>query len=190
MRVFTMTILPILIISMVGVSFGQDLSNYYTPYGFRLPHLESGDYSVFLGTTYNKSLTKTEYSSTTLKPESEYKNLNITVNGLYAITEKFLVKASLYYYPSITRSKYEYFLIDPFGPDLLSGSEDELNGYIQHGALFVFRPKSKIELFIDYSMYSSTIDRISNTESPTAYTTKSQNDYYLFSAGINIIGKL
>jgi hypothetical protein len=175
---------------MASVSFGQELSNFYTPYGFRLPYLESGEYSIFLGTSYNKSIQRIEYPTTDIRPENEYKNLNLSLDGLISITNKFLVKASISYYPSLTRSNNEYFYFDPMGPDILFGTKDELNGYIQHGLLFVIRPKSKIELFVDYSMYSSDIDRILDTESSNPSRNNIENEYYSILAGINIIGKL
>lgn len=180
----------LLILTTVSISWSQDLSNYYTAYGFRLPHLESGEYSISLGTNYNKYVSQTDYPDTDLNQEYSGKDLNFTLNGLYAFSSRFLIRAAISYYPSLTRSKDQYVLLDPFGGPYTSTSKEDLSAYIRHGALFVFRPKPKVEIFVDYTMYSMDTDRFSTTQSPPTLTDKREVDSYYVWAGINIIGKL
>jgi hypothetical protein len=191
MKAFTLAILPLLIISVVSVSWSQDLSNYYTPYGFRFPSLDKGEYSVSFGTYYNRSNSKYYDPGTDPNGGNKRTNSAITLSGIYGISKTLLFRGSLSFFPSLTSSEYDSFIFDPLsGQIYYYKNKSDLHSYFSPSATFVFRPSSKIELFADFSRYVSKTDRYQISESTTTLQDRLRIEYYNVWVGVNIIGKL
>ncbi|UCC79455.1 MAG: hypothetical protein JSW64_14500 [Candidatus Zixiibacteriota bacterium] len=191
MRVLTLPFLTILIISMVGVSWSQQLSNFYTPYGFRFPYLDKGEYSISFGTNYYEYIYKYDYPDSGLDRTSMNKNTALTLSALYGISKSLLFRGSMSFFPSLTSSEYDSYTVDPLSGQLyFYKNKSNTHSYISPSATLVFRPGSTIELFADYSTYVYNIDQFYITESETTLQYKIRRQYHYIWVGVNIIGKL
>jgi len=176
---------------MGGMSYGQDLSNYYTPYGFRFPYLDKGEYSLSLGSNFQRYKYKYDYPDSDNDLISKSKNTIIFLGGLYGISKRFLFSGSISYYPSLTSNEYYSYYYDPFNGTVTSYKDkSELKSYVAPSATLLFRPNSRIELYADYSTYVSHTDRVRIIDSASELQQKLKNEYYYVRVGVNIIGKL
>lgn len=191
MKGLRFSVWPLLILIMAGISRGQELSNYYTPYGFRLPCLDKGEYSISLGTYYLKYKSRYDDPDSDFDRQSRSKNSALTLDGLYGISKNLLFRGSVSFYPSLTSSESDSYFLNPISGDVLYYKfKSDLHSYISPSATIVFRPNPKIEIFADYSTYISNRDQFEISDSAATLQEKLKMEYHYIWIGINFIGKL
>jgi len=165
----------------------QDMSSAYSVWGFSAPFLKSGEFIVTGGGSY--STTDYEYTYEN-DPDyysiSNYSYKNLTTRGILAITDKFLVNLSVYYYPTRENmSKYG-------DNDYENKSKSTQQAYINPYLTLIYRPLKNLEL-------SGTIYGYNNEQKyEQTYSNPEQEPYaysydYKYSGGsisVNYFGKL
>ncbi len=162
-----------------GTVAGQDTERYYQPYGFRLPVLSAGEYVVSgSGFYYTSKSVRTDYSGdTTLY---DYKNVYSSLQATVAITDRFLVRGDLSYYPKQTVNDYTGFRCER--------EYVEQDGYLSPSLLVVYRPVRSLELYGDFGF--STSDLLTYEECSDEAFYYRETKYRRFSFGFTLQGRL
>ena len=84
---------------------GSDISNFFTPYGFRTPLLQQGQFAL----NFNPHYLRQEFGE---NPPSGYgrhidsisKRYGLSLNAVYAVTDELSFQSMVILYPDQTRS--------------------------------------------------------------------------------------
>ncbi len=182
------TLIVTILIIAISTLHSQELNNAYSLWGFRAPLLKSGEFIVTAGGNYSSNDYDYKYDNDPDRfNNSEYSNMNFTARGILAITDKFLINTSLYFYPKRETSNSRYGNID-----YENKSTSNLQSYLYPNLTLIYKPKKNFE--ISGSIFSYNVEQ--NYE--TIYSNADQEPYsynqdYRSSGGniyVNYFGKL
>ena len=176
----------IILLLTITCSYSQNLNNLYSPWGFSAPFLKSGEFVLSTRGYYNWNDSETFYED---EPDrysrNESTNFYVYARGLLAVTDKFLINATLYFYPKEETSRY-------YSGNTTYDQESwyTRNAYFYPYFTLIFRPVKNLEFSGTFSHRSSDqrYDRIYNDEE-TPYSDNTYTYNYL-NVGVNYFGKL
>ena len=193
MRVFISFIFILFAILFCGPTSAQELSHYYTPSGFSMPMLESGEYAVTLGSSYYRGQTNTSalnpiYSNR----DTDYKYYYVSLSGIIAISGQFLIRGELSYYPRLTADEFKSHSVHIYPFDTIVYDYQQLQkqrAYLQPQLSLAYRPLPNLEIFCT-ARYSSSITDIMSLPSDISDDAKSKRETQAFSFNVTYLGKL
>lgn len=191
MKLLTTCIVIALVIGFVTVTYGQDYSHYYRPYGLTMPPLEKGEYALSISTDYIN--TNSEYdwfdSGYTSGSKSNGDYYEARINATFALSKHLFVNSFITYRPSQSINKYEYYNQNNFGSTQREEEIKAKNSF-DPGINFVFKPSPFSEIVARYYYYGDS-DDVWSTIDPTSYKIATRvNDRHYISLTYNLIGKL
>jgi hypothetical protein len=193
MRVFISFIFIFFVIFFCGPTSAQELSHYYTPSGFSMPMLESGEYAVSLGGSYYRGQSKTS----ALNPfygnwDSDSRNYNVSFSGIIAISRQFLIRGELSYYPHQTTSDYRghYVYVFPFDTSVNDYQHiDKQRASFQPQISLAYRPLLNLEISCT-ARYSTVITDLINLPADISDPVRVKGERQIFFFNVTYLGKL
>jgi hypothetical protein len=127
----------------------SEISNFFTPYGFRMPLLEKGQYTLNFNPHYYRQELGEKYGSGF--NESISKQYGLSLKGIYALTDKLIFQSNVILYPGQMRSTYRDVLSLPY-LDFTREFEmkEHSNFTVSPGVGISFRPQANIQLYGDF----------------------------------------
>ncbi len=169
-----------LVLMFTTFCYSQDVSNFYTPYGFRLPNLNQGEYILSGWGNYYSSEYSLNYNSPHEFYNSDYSNFNLNLRSVYALTNQILFRLNLSYYP-------EQIIRDSDSDDYKQ--ETTMESHIAPDIMIVFKPISSLEIYGTYYYQNIKDNDKFIPESFFGYKgSKDKNERISF--GFNYYGKL
>jgi hypothetical protein len=130
----------------------SEISNFFTPYGFRTPLLEEGQYALSFNPHYYRQESELNaFSGNLVHSETAWKQYNFSLSGIYALDDDLIFQSSLILYPGQRRSTYR-----DVWKILHSDQTTELemreysNFTISPGVVLSFRPRANVQLHGDF----------------------------------------
>lgn len=145
-KLFSLTILMSLSLTAAPAS-GSDISNFFTPYGFRTPLLERGQFMLSFNPHYDRQRYQQDPSwGSLVRSESIWKQYFFSLNVMYARTDRLVYQGSLVIYPGQRRSTYRDVFNQPY-----EGYEAEIgehsNFTVSPAVQVSFRPQTNIQFY-------------------------------------------
>ena len=168
-----------------GIS-AQDLNNLFSPWGFRAPFLKSGEFILSSTGYFSWNDSETFYENNPDRyANGESSSLYIYTRGVFALTDNFLINASLYLYPEWETSRY-YSGDTTYDQEYWYTSKAYLYPYFT----LIYRPIKNLEISGSFShrSYDQTYDKIYNDEETHYYDYTYSYNYTNIS--INYFGRL
>jgi hypothetical protein len=189
-KLFSLTILMSLYL-IAPASSGSDVSNYFTPYGFRTPLLEQGQLALNFNPHYYRY--ESQQDTTSFDPlhiESVQKQYGFSLNGIYALTDALIFKGNLVLYPGQIRSTSRYVPTPPY--DYLF--EYEIKEHSQFAASpgvgLSFLPRTNVQFYGDFRFGKETgFSEYLDYEDDERLIDFKVEDMY-FNLGFTILGRL
>jgi len=120
----------------------QEILGFLKPYGLRAPLLDQGQYAANLDFLYERTETSLDYAGSSSTPhEWVWRRYYLSLSGLYAVTEKLIFQADLYFYPAQTRETREREKMGTIG----SYGEMRCDFAVFPRLVVALRPKSNME---------------------------------------------
>jgi hypothetical protein len=178
---------------VAGAACAQDLSHYVTPYGFRLPQLEQGEYVLSASGNYYGG----DYKSIAQDPadygwDSEYREYFASFSATCALTDRLLVQGGLSLSPSHRSQRVKHWFRYSFDSDTVVQEtiESELQANVRPNLTIVFRPQPTLEIFATGQLTKQNTDvTYSHPTDPWDDKRQEQTSTYLY-FGITYLGKL
>jgi hypothetical protein len=127
----------------------SEISNFFTPYGFRMPLLEKGQYTLNFNPHYYRQELGEKYGSGF--NESISKQYGLSLKGIYALTDKLIFQSNLILYPGQTDLTYSSFIDYPYYNYIYGLKyEEHSNPIVSPGLGISFRPQANIQLYGDF----------------------------------------
>jgi hypothetical protein len=132
---------------------GSDISNFFTPYGFRTPLLQQGQYALNFNPRYTRQESELNaFSGNLVHSETVWKQYNFSLSGIYALTDELIFQSSLILYPDQTRSTATRrdIMSTPSGEVTAEWKTKEHSDFTVSPVVGVsFRPQANIQLYGD-----------------------------------------
>jgi hypothetical protein len=194
MRGSIRVIFIIFVFFFCGAASAQELSHYYTPSGFSMPMLESGEYTISLRGYYDRVLGNSSAENPFYgNYDQNSKDYYLSIGGTIAVNRQFLIRGELSYYPRQTAGdyKYHYAYIFPFDTSISDYQRlVKQKTSLQPQLLLAYRPLQNLEISIG-ARYSSVTSEIINL--PTADLSddvRSKWEMQTFYFNVTYLGKL
>jgi hypothetical protein len=147
-KLFPLTILMSMYLIATPAS-GSDISNYFTPYGFRTPLLEQGQYVLSFNPHYDRQESRQDPTwGSLVHSESIWKQYFFSLDVMYARTDRLVYQGSLVIYPGQRRSTYRDVFNQPY-----EGYEAEIgehsNFTVSPAVQVSFRPQTNMQFYGD-----------------------------------------
>ncbi len=194
MRLFISFIFIIFVILFCGMTSAQELSHYYTPSGFSMPMLESGEYSISLAGDYYRSLGNNSAENPFYgNYDYDSRDYHLSLGGILALNRQFLIRGELSYYPRQTTgdNKFHYAFIFPF--DTSTTDYQRLvkqKTSLQPQLLLAYRPSQILEISIGARYSSVTSDIINLPTTDLSEDVRSKWEVQTFFFNVTYLGKL
>lgn len=158
-KLLSFTILGLVLLLAAPVP-ASDFSNFFTPYGFRTPLLERGQYALNFNPHYyryeSQQDPKDPSSGDLLHSESIQKQYNFSLNGIYALTDAVIFQTSLVLYPGQIRSTSRYVWTG-FNDHLLEYEIKEHSQFAASpGLRLSFQPQTNVQFYGDFRFSKET----------------------------------
>ncbi|UCC45397.1 MAG: hypothetical protein JSU65_05625 [Candidatus Zixiibacteriota bacterium] len=191
MRTTLSTILLTSVILTVSAAATGELSDYYTPYGFRLPLLQQGQYVISGTMSYYKSESEVIRADPLPRGSEGIQRKYLTgLSATYAISDDLLFQSRLYYVPKQHSVDWRSWRWDTAGDSLINSTEDRRDrAYFYPSFTLVYRLAPNFELYGDARFESYKSDYESNPETISSYK-RSKYSYSGFVVGFTYLGKL
>jgi hypothetical protein len=168
---------------------GSEISNFFTPYGFRTPLLEQGQYTLSFNPHYYRHESQMDTpSGWVIHSESVSRQYSFSLNGLYALIDRLIVQGSVILYPGQMRSTYRDVWSTPYS-DLTTEwkMREHSNFSISPGIGLSFRPETNIEFYGDF--HFSKDKSFYETEDEERFMDLKGEEIY-FNLGFTMLGRV
>jgi len=177
----------------VGNAGAQDLSHYLTPYGFRLPQLERGEYVLSAtGNFYASDYKSIRQEAADYGWEDEYRQYVVNFSATCALTDQLLVQGGIGVSPSYRSDRTKNWGHYSLEPDSIVREtiEGNLKASVQPSLTIVFRPQPTLEIFVSGELMTRNVDvTYDRVTDPWDDKRQEQDSKYLY-FGITYLGKL
>lgn len=151
MRKFILLTILINFYILTAPALGSDISNFFTPYGFRTPLLKQGQYALNFNPHYYRHESQLDAPwSDLIHSETIQKQYGFSLNGIYALTDGLIFQSNLILYPG--QRRWIYRDVFSYPPDVLTELEirEHSNFTISPGVGLSLRPQANIQLHGDF----------------------------------------
>lgn len=138
-----------ILLALYGWLTAQDISDYYTPYGFQLPNLKAGQYLVSLRGDYEDLKYNRKSAHNYEIDRKTTLNSFALAQGVFAVTDYLLVTSSLRYFP---RRMVSEQLRSTLLFATAKTTELRFNSLRPSFGL-VFKPRPNLEIFGNFDYY-------------------------------------
>ena len=184
-RLFLLTLL-FYFLPMSSPVLSLELSNFFTPYGFRTPLLKQGQYALNFNSYYDRAESERDYTGGFISHyESIYKRYYFSINGIYAATDKLIFQGGLALHPGQTHLTSRS--TSTFDPPM--DEEDKLHSNFNISPSFnvSFRPQTNMEF---YGTFDFSKEKIYWKNELGERTRDESRDAYHFDVGFTILGNI
>jgi hypothetical protein len=133
---------------------GSEISNFFTPYGFRAPLLQQGQFALnFNPHYYRQEFGENPPSGYGRHIDSSSKRYGLSLNGVYAVTDELSFQSMVILYPGQTRSTATRrdIMSTPSGEVTAEWKTKEHSDFtVSPGVGVSFRPQANIQLYGDF----------------------------------------
>jgi hypothetical protein len=167
---------------------GSEISNFFTPYGFRTPLLEEGQYALSFNPHYYRQESELNaFSGNLVHSETAWKQYNFSLSGIYALDDGLIFQSSLILYPDQRRSTYRdvWKILHSDQTTELEMTEHS-NFTISPGVVLSFRPRANVQLHGDF--HFSGEKSYWETEGEERFRDLKDEELY-FNLGLTILGR-
>lgn len=183
-KIVLASLLVLLFIPNMG--YAQNVSNFFTPYGFQAPFLKSGEFVLNTSGSYSwNDSERTIEDSPDYYNRSEDASAYFRVRGLLAITNKFLFSPSFYIYPRNDNNKYNYG-----DTGYTREYSYDYEPYIRPSVSLIYKPVKNLEISGSYQTYNRDYTYSGTSDDVDIPQQKSMYTYSNAGISINYYGKL
>ncbi len=175
--------------SLISVpALGSGISNFFTPYGFKTPLLEQGQYELNFNPYYFRQESRQDMNyGYTIHQESITSQYRFSLNGIYALTDALIFKSSLFFYPGQRSYTYRDVLALPnFDLEEFEIREHSYFTMVP-GLQLSFRPRANIQFYGDFHFSKEKSYWV--TEGEERFRDLKSEEVYL-NLGFTILGRL
>lgn len=186
-KLFLLTVL-VMFLFLAAPALAGDVSNFFTPYGFRTPVLEQGQLAV----NFNPHYFRQEYRldaayGFAAASKSIFKQYNFSFNGVYALTDELVFQGSLVLYPGQRRQTDRYVWNWPDDHSEEHEIRQHSNFTMVPSVQVSFRPQTNVQFYGDF--YLSKEKGYEETEDEERASDLKRDNVY-FNLGFTILGRL